>query len=195
MKRVCFIFLIGLLISSCGNDYLDRTVFIPDDRDYNLPAYTEWGYNTFGAEYERDYFLVSNKIVPCKILYRDNHLQFTLFGIIRERKEMSLSFIFPFEIANRDYTNLVQLHGTRIDLSDSICTVKINQNGRDTILDIYEGELYFKRAQILSVDEQTNRVILSGFFDLRFLQNDFPTTISNGRFDLGITKDVFHPFN
>jgi hypothetical protein len=182
------------LISSCSKDVLDRTIFIPDQEDHNLPAYTEWGYNTFGAEYERDYFLVSNKIIPCKILYRDNYLQFTLFGVIRERKEMALTFIFPFTFTENDYKDLVQLHGVRIDLSKDDCTVKITQNDTDTILDIFEGELYFKRVQILSVDDKINRVILSGFFDLRFLQNDFPTSISNGRFDLGITKNVYYSY-
>jgi hypothetical protein len=61
-----------------------------------------------------------------------------------------------------------------------------------TTLNIVEGELHFKRAQLLSIDDQLNRVILSGTFDLRFLQSDFPTYISDGRFDVGITKNYFY---
>jgi hypothetical protein len=194
MKRVCFIFLISILIFSCARDVLDRTIFIPDEKDGNLPAYTEWGYNTFGAEYERDYFLVSNKIIPCKILYKDNQLHFTLSGKIRDGQDMTLTFIFPFALENSDYTSLMKLHGTKINLANNDCTVKIWQNDTEIILDVFGGELYFKRTQLLSIDDQLNRVILSGFFDLRFLRNDFPTTISNGRFDLGITKNVFYAY-
>jgi hypothetical protein len=194
MKKVCFIFFISILIASCSPDPMDRTIFLPDEQDINLPAYTEWGYNTFGAQYERDYFLVSNHIVPCKILYRDNHLQFTLFGIIRDRKEMALTFIFPFTLKDNDYMNLMQLHKVKIDLAQDGCAVSIWQNNTETPLNILGGKLHFRRVQLLSIDDQINRVILSGAFDVRFLQNDFPTNISNGRFDLGITQNVFYVY-
>jgi hypothetical protein len=171
---------------------MDRTIFIPDPNDYNLPAYTEWGYNTFGAEYERDYFLVSNTIIPCKILYRDNKLQFSLSGAINYNKEMTLSFIFPSEKMN-DYKDLLHLHNKEIDLFNDECIVKIFQGGKETILDVQNNSsLYFKRVQLLSIDEMENRVILSGYFCFNFMQNDFPSFICNGRFDLGITKNLFY---
>jgi len=193
MKKVCLILLVGLLISSCAKDDLDRTIFIPDDDDANLPAYTEQGYNTFGAEFDRDYFLVSNKIAPCKIVYKDNQLQFALSGNIRSgNKEMTLMFIFPYVLKDNDYTDLLQLRETKINLADNDCIVKILQEDKETILDVLEGQLYFKRTQLLSVDDQVNRIILSGVFEVRFLQNDFPVNISDGRFDLGITKNVFY---
>ena len=194
MKKVCFIFLISISIFSCSIDPMERTIFVPDQEDYNLPAYTEWGYNTFGAEYERDYFLVSYRIVPCKISYEDNHIHFALSGNVHYEKEMTLSFTFPFALENNDYTDLMQLHGTKIDLSDSDCVVSIWQNNTEIPLDVLEGELYFKRTQLLSIDDQINRVILSGFFNVRFLQNGFPTNLSNGRFDLGITKNIFYAY-
>jgi len=191
MKRIYLILFIGALLSSCSKDILDRTIFIPDQDDRNLPAYTEWGYNSFGAEYERDYFLVSNHIVPCKISYHNHQLQFSLSGTIRDGKEMTLLFIFPVSQMS-DYADLVQLNNVEIDLSANDCTVKILQDGNEEILDILEGNLYFKRTQLLSIDDRVNRVILSGIFDLRFLKNRFSTTISNGRFDLGVNKNVFY---
>jgi hypothetical protein len=195
MKKNCFIFLIiSILILSCTVDPLERTIFIPDQEDGNLPAYTEWGYNTFGAEYERDYFLASNRIVPCKIVYRDNHIHFALNGNVHYEKEMTLSFTFPFVLEDNDYTDLIHLHAKKIDLSHSDCAVSIWQNDVETPLDVLDGELYFKRAQLLSIDDQINRVILSGFFNVRFLQNGFPANISNGRFDLGITQNVFYAY-
>ena len=192
MKKICFIVVIGALLSSCSKDVMDRTIFIPDDEDDTLPLYTEWGYNSFGAEYERDYFLVSNAISPCKIMYSDNQLQFSLSGKTRnDKKEMTLTFIFP-STPMYDYQDLVQLHNSKIDLAANDCTVKITQDNVETILDVLRGELYFKRTQLLSIDDKVNRVILSGTFDLQFLQNGFPSYISDGRFDVGITQKIFY---
>ena len=192
MKKNCFILIISVLLASCSKDQMDRTIFIPDEDDSNLPAYTEWGYNSFGAEYEREYFLVSNKIVPCKITYKNNELQFLLSGTIKnDRTKMSLLFTFQSpEI--RDFKELIQFHDYKINLADSSATVTIMQDGKnDTTINVIDGSLYFKRAQLLNIDDKVNRVILSGIFDIRFLQNGFPASISNGRFDVGITKDVF----
>lgn len=190
MKKSYLILIISILLSSCSKDVLDRTVFIPDEENSSLPAYTEWGYNTFGAEYERGYFLASSYIIPCKIVYTNDQLQILLNGIFSGGKEMGMVFVFP-AAEMRDYADLIQLHNTTIDLAATDCMVKIIQDGVETILDVTKGNFYFKRAQLLSVDEEVNRTILSGTFEVQFLQNGFPFTISDGRFDLGITDDVF----
>jgi len=191
-KQYLFIFLF-VLFTACSKDVLDRTVFIPDENDHNLPAYTEWGYNTFGAEYERDYFLVSNMITPCKIVYKDTLLQFSLSGTYQGYKDMTLTFIFPVE-KMCDYWDLMQLHKKNIELSAKDCTVKILRDNVESELNILEGELYFKRTQLLSVDDVMNRVILSGTFYLQFVENDIPSFITNGRFDLGITKNLYYKY-
>jgi len=194
MKKIHLFLIIIMLFSSCSKYEMDRTIFIPDPDDYNLPAYTEWGYNTFGAEYERDYFLVSNQIVPCKILYKDNQLQFSLSGTIRNGKEMTLSFIFPAE-PMKNYKNLMLLHDKDIDLTNEKCIVKILQDDTETVLEIINsGSLYFKRVQLLTIDDVENRVILSGYFCFDFKQNNFPSFICNGRFDLGITEHLFYAY-
>ena len=191
MKKNFLILMVGVMLFSCHSNQLDRTIFIPDEDDRNLPAYSEWGYNSFGAEYERDYFLVSNYIVPCKILYGNNEMQFSLHGTIRYNQDMSLLFIFPSETMS-SYADLLWLNNVEIDLSVVDCSVKMIQNGLEKTLDVFNGTLHFKRAQLLSIDDEVNRVILSGIFELNFLQNGFPTTISNGRFDMGITTNVFY---
>jgi hypothetical protein len=68
------------------------------------------------------------------------------------------------------------------------------RNGSETTLNVLEGELFFKRAQLLRVDDEVNRVILSGTFDVRFLLNNLPAHISNGRFDMGITENIFYTY-
>jgi len=192
MKNQILIFTIfSFLLFSCSKTDLDRTIFIPDEDDPTLPAYTEWGYNSFGAEYERDYFLASQRIVPCKIMCENDRLRFSLNGTIRNNSEMSLEFIFPVTLMN-EFTDLAQLNDVVIDLSSNDCTVKIWQGETEAVLEILDGKLHFKRIQLLHVDDKINRVIVSGIFELRFLQRGYPTTISNGRFDLGITNSVFY---
>ena len=190
MEKYFFILLIVASFTACSEDTLDKTIFIPDENDSTLPAYTEWGYNSFGAQYERDYFLSSDKIVPCKILYSEGLMQFALTGTIRSNKEMTLMFIFPSPQTN-SYEDLQHLHNREIDLTDDNCEVRILQDNTTIKLDVISGKLHFKRIQLLNVDEEKNRVILSGIFDLRFWQNDFPTTISKGRFDMGINDSYF----
>ena len=197
MKKFYFILLISTLLCACSKDEMDRTIFIWDENDGNLPAYTEWGYNSFGAEYERVYFLATHSIVPCKIIYRDNQVQFSLNGRVSDYygEEMSLIFAFPATQTYREYYDLVGLNDVKIDLVAANCTVKMAQGNQEAIpLDVIGGELHFKRAQLLKIDDVVNRVILSGTFELRFLKNNFPTYLSNGRFDLGITKKDFYTY-
>jgi hypothetical protein len=59
---------------------------------------------------------------------------------------------------------------------------------------ILSGELTFKRAQNLLVDEKQVEVILSGYFEFKALIDNEPVTISNGRFDVGISPDNFYNY-
>jgi hypothetical protein len=190
-KQISIFVILSFLLISCKKDDLDRTIFIPDENDRTLPAYTEWGYNSFGAEYERDYFLASQRIVPCKMRYENDLLHFSLFGTIRDRTEMTLEFIFPVTQI-RDYTDLAHLNNVIINLADDDCTVKIWEGKNESVLEILNGKLHFVRTQVLYVDDKINRVILSGKFELRFIDRGYPTNISNGRFDLGINDNVFY---
>ena len=206
MKNYFFAAVVAVMIffSSCSDDaQMDRTIFIADENDSNLPAYTEWGYNSFGAIYDRrTYFLVSNNIAPCKISYKDGALRFTLSGIFRanstsyynaEREHVTLSFSFPEDNISQ-FSDLLKLDKKQINLKDENCVVKIIRGDNEKNLEILDGNLNFKRAQLLYIDEVPNRVILSGVFELRFLENEFPTVISDGRFDVGINDNDFYAF-
>jgi hypothetical protein len=194
MKKFFLSISIFLLFFSCTKDVLESTIFIPDENDGNLPAYTEWGYNSFGAVFERDYFLAASNIVPCKIIYNDNQIQFLLSGNYNYGSQMSLLFVFPVTYILNNYSDLVKLHKLEIDLSDPDCMVKLTLNDNEKILDVVDGKLLFNRAQLLKIDDRDNRVILSGYFEVRFREKEFPSTISNGRFDLGITKNTFYVY-
>jgi hypothetical protein len=187
-----------LIASTCSRDPLDKTIFVPDADDDNLPAYTEWGYNSFGAEYEREYFLFDYGIVPCKIVYKNGKLNFSLIGHLTgedfdfngNKAHLTLTFSFPMP-AMRSDTDLLTLNNDSIDLTGAGCRL-IFQNDQvtDTIAPRH-GVLTFKRVQNLYVDGRPNRIILSGTFNVSYLRNDLPESFTNGRFDLGITPDYF----
>lgn len=195
MRKFCLLWLIAVSLFSCKNDPMDRTVFIPDSEDPELPAYTEWGYNSFGAKYERDYFIATNYTVPSKILHKNSNVEFILSGVTQHNwEEMSMTFIFPFETIAH-FTNLIKLNDVNINLADTECTVKLIQDTTETTLSVVNGNLHFKRTQLLRIDDEVDRVILSGVFNVTFLKDDVPASISNGRFDLGITRDLFYKFD
>jgi hypothetical protein len=184
-----------------SDDVMDKTIFIPDENDENLPAYTEWGYNSFGAKYERLYFLATNEIVPCKMTYQNGMLSFYLNGNLSSGKssssyyykqeDMTLVFSFPSSPMTT-YAHLISLNDVQIDLQDASCHVAIERDNNTTALTYQTGRLFFKRAQLLRIDGDEDRVILSGYFDIQFLINGKPERISNGRFDLGINRDFYY---
>jgi len=194
MKNNIFIIsVIVISLFSCSNNDLDRTIFIPDEKDSNLPAYTEWGYNSFGAKYDRTHFISSQKIVPCKIIYKNDTLKFSLNGVVirdNNRPDMTLEFSFPSNAMTK-YSDLAHLNNITIDLASNNCGVKIFQDNTEKTLDILTGTLHFKRTQLLYVDEKENRLIISGVFNVQFLEKGYPTSISDGRFDMGIDEKVF----
>ena len=197
MKKYFIITILIAFFASCDESgpQMERTIFIPDPIDSNLPAYTEWGYNSFGAKINRNYFLASNHIIPCKIWYKDDSLHFSISGYIGDYSETTLMFTFPSEKLY-EYVDLLTLNNKRIELTVSGCEVTLTQNGKTKTLNILNGELHFRRAQKLLIDDQPNRVILSGEFNLRYISetDEFPISVSDGRFDFGINKDVFYVY-
>jgi len=193
MKRYSIIAIICLL-ASCEIDEMEQTVFIPDEADKNLPAYTEWGYNSFGAKYERMYFFSTNNIVPCKITVQDGMMTFTLSGRVSSSnssysgENMTLYFSFPVNEPMNHYKDLMVLHQKHIDLTDASCELKMMRASSTEDITLLSGDLFFQRVQLLRINEQENRVILSGTFELMFLRNQLPELISKGRFDVGITN-------
>ena len=61
MKRKYFFFALFATVAmsfGCSREYnLEQTIFIYDPEFQDLPIYSEWGYNTFGAYYDREAFI------------------------------------------------------------------------------------------------------------------------------------------
>ena len=195
---LCFVF--ALFVSCEEDNELRNSIFIYDQDNTDLPAYSEWGYNTFGALYERDVFVSNEWLVPAKVIVSDTGLTLQFSGdrtsssyYSWSSSEMTMSFNLS-GLKPEHFTDLVVFNDSIIDLTHPSCKVSIAESNNDYEVDIIEGKLYIKRVQILQVDKQEVEAILSGYFDLKAKLDSSPVTISDGRFDVGIGRENFFEY-
>lgn len=187
-----------LIIQCCKKETeLKRSVFMADSEMPELPAYSEWGYNTFGAFYDRHVFRSSDALVPSKVYSSDTATQLILEGELwadeygSDYSDMSLT-ITLLGFTPQNFGDIVALNDSVINMKDPRCIVQLAGSFIAKPIRIISGSLYFKRVQNLSVDKQHIEAIVSGYFEFKAFVNDNPVTVSEGRFDLGIGSDNFY---
>ena len=80
MKNLPFIIVL-LLVFACSSDTaLKKSIYIPDEEFPELPKYSEWGYNTFGAYYDRQAFTSTSEDVPVKVINKAGKTSFVFAG-------------------------------------------------------------------------------------------------------------------
>jgi hypothetical protein len=198
MKTHLLIYLgifISLLFSSCEKmeDFnLSQTVFISDPYYPGLPIYSEWGYNTFGAYIDRKPFISTDYELPAKIIVNTDTLNILFRGFMNG-DPVDLTFsIKGYPIASS--FDLTDLDNIRVDLKEPGRKAVLKLGNTSEALEIIEGEIFFKRVQLLYVDEELTRTIVSGYFNLKTFLNNEPIAISYGRFDLGIGYENFYNY-
>lgn len=201
MKKQFFVLAsVIFLLSACSKENeLKKSVMIYDEEFIDLPAYSEWGYNTFGAYYDRDVFISNNELVPAKIIVTNNEMSFLLNGqngssyYYAYGTEMTMTFKIPgFNPVN--YNDLIQFNDTVFDLKNPDYQVVVFIDTMKYSATILSGELNIKRVQNLFVDNKQVEVILSGYFEFKAFINYIPITVSHGRFDVGIGQDNFYNY-
>jgi hypothetical protein len=193
----------ALLSAACSDEAeLQKSVYIPDEDFPDLPAYTEWGYNTFGAYYDRELFIYNEYEVPAKVVNTEGTTSFILtgtrgayyyYGYSDGNYLMSVSFDLTGFLPQA-YTDLVALNDSVIDLLNPDCRVMVTRDGQQYQEQIINGTLHFKRVQNLIVDKEQVEVILSGTFEYQALSNDVPFSVSMGRFDVAVGKSNFYRY-
>lgn len=196
MKKLFLLLSIVMAFGCSKQTELSDSVYIPDSVYPELPAYTEWGYNTFGANYERNVFVYSLYEIPLKVTVENNELAFIFQGVGGNYSDnyLALRFILP----NPNvvvYQDLLVYNDTIVDLTGENIVVEMITDGTSEVLDILEGELNFKRSQKVFVDDAEKEIILSGFFNLKFIVNNIPSNMSDGRFDFGVNNLNFYNLN
>ncbi|HLP04481.1 MAG TPA: hypothetical protein VK152_03530 [Paludibacter sp.] len=179
-----------LLATSCTEETLDQSVFVPDVNNPGLPAYSEWGYNTFGAYIDRSVFVSNNQDLPAKIIVSADTFNLRLAGEWRGNPT-TLKISIKGYVPN-DYTGLVSLNDSTVNLASDACVVTLYENNVPLRLNVFEGQIHFKRVQKLFVDKEMTETILSGTFNFKTFYHNEPIAISKGRFDLGIGYDNFY---
>ncbi|MCB2197138.1 MAG: hypothetical protein KQH79_14855 [Bacteroidetes bacterium] len=204
MRKIVLYLLTLSLFASCSSDYdLEKSILIYDAEYPNLPIYSEWGYNTFGAYYDRQVFISNDYTTPLKVVSSNNITSFTFSGQLnnagdshysRGFYETNMAMTLTLNNLNiSEYTDLILLNDSIIDLTNDDCSM-VFILGKDTIKpSIPMGEFHFKKAQHLFIDEEPTEVILSGIFNFQLLINNEPKSISHGRFDVTIREyDIFN---
>lgn len=193
MKKILFILFVTTIFSCTNETELSDSVYIQDAEYHELPAYTEWGYNTFGAYYDRSVFIYNDSEVPLKVTLTSDELAFIFQGGDGNYSNDYLALRFILSDFNvNTYEDLLAYNDTIIDLTNEAVVVEMISADNSTVIDIIEGELNFKRAQKVFLDDLEQEIILSGYFNLKFIINDIPSTMSNGRFDFGLNNENFY---
>ena len=196
MKRKYFFFALFATVAmsfGCSREYnLEQTIFIYDPEFQDLPIYSEWGYNSFGAYYDREAFISLYDGVPLKIVVTGDSTTFIFSGHKGSfsDEQMKMKFVF-FNYNPSDYLDLLELDNTTYDLTQENIMVIVSFKDVDYVASVFEGSIQFKRAQNLYVDEHQVEVILSGLFNFKALVNDEPVSVTDGRFDCGIDNTNF----
>ena len=187
-----FLLVLITLFSGCEYADLNTSTFISDKNNPGLPEYSEWGYNTFGAYIDRSEYISENDLLPAKIIVSADTFNLRLNG-----KWHGSPLILKFSLKGYNPANfsaLTSLNDSTFNLADKNYKISMIYSGKTQVLDVYDGELYFKRAQKLYVDRELTETILSGTFRFKTYLDNEPIAISSGRFDLGIGYDNFYKF-
>lgn len=194
IKLGCYLSLYLSVIGCSNNLGLEKSVFISDPQDPGLPIYSEMGYNTFGAHYDRSNVISNNFQTPIKVINRAGVTSFIFTG----QRDMYFSeFVIQFTISGtnpQSYSDLISLDNSFIDLTSSNCVVTIRDEGVDYPVQILDGSLNFKKARSVKVDNQMAETTLSGTFEFHAIINQFPVTMSSGRFDVGVDAANFYKY-
>ncbi|TCN62870.1 hypothetical protein [Acetobacteroides hydrogenigenes] len=191
MKKIAYLLLAAVALCSCSRESdLKKSIFIPDSDDSRLPAYTEWGYNTFGAYLDREVFIYNDNALPFKAIAYSTTTELQFNGEIYEEfhsndEKVSL-IVKTSSILLKNAEDFSLLNGKSYQLNDPSFQVYLERNGVRTKLSVGQGVLTFQRVQKIFIDRKYTEMILSGYFELSAMQNGSLISISDGRFDVGL---------
>ncbi|MDO5522855.1 MAG: hypothetical protein Q4G48_02285 [Bacteroidia bacterium] len=183
-----------LIFSACSqsDDFrLSSSIFIHDDAHPGLPIYSEWGYNTFGAYFDRTPFVSDNYLMPVKVTVKPDTCQIAFTGKLQSKNEEATLTFHLLNYQPNNFFDLLSLDKKTFSLVDEEIIVTFLQDKKIDTLNVMEGELSVKRAQKLLVDKEEKKVVLSGTFSMKAAIGNEPVSINNGRFDVSVDNINF----
>jgi len=198
MKNIAYLIVALFAVVGCSRESdLRKSIFIPDPDDARLPAYTEWGYNTFGAYLNEEAFTNEQVSKPVTIYASSTSTEFRFEGYLGENyfdkngKTTVLS-IKTTALTLKAIEEIESLNGKSISLSDPAVAVTVYDDGSTQPLRITSGKMTFNRVQKVLIDKKYSQMIISGYFELAGdRSNGSRVILSDGRFDVGV-KDYYN---
>lgn len=193
MKKLIILSFLVIALSCEDETNLSESILVADTEYPELPAYTDWGYNTFGVNYERSIFTYSDDEIPLKVIVKNNEINFLFQGIEGGYTNNYMALKFSMPVSNIvSWQDLISFNQTIINLTGENITVELTSNTDSQVLDIIDGEINFKKSQKVFIDDTEKGIILSGTFYLKFIHDQIPESMSNGRFDFAIDNANFY---
>ena len=200
MKKLIIIAVALIAMTACSKSDLKQIQYIEDPDYPGLPAYSEMGYNTFGAYINEQVFTVSyyGSNRPFYLVADRECLTMTLYGW-RDGTDLNMIFTLPIDSTYHleDYHSLLALDGKTftIDTTPTSCNVTMEGYYAPNIESIYSGYIKFEKVQQVLVDKTDAEVVVSGKFQFRaFTPNGTRIDVTGGRFDLGVDHSNFVNF-
>ena len=189
-KNVLLLLTFVVFLISCSEDrQLQKSIFVNDSTAPGLPEYSELGFNTFGAYYDREDF-ISSATVPMKVIVADGKTAISFIGRKGSSGEVSI-IIKREDFLPATYADLLPLGNTSLALNEEGVKVSIKKSSTEYDAQILSGKITFKKAQNLLVDKKQVGVILSGVFELQAIVDGEPVSITEGRFDVSVGEENF----
>lgn len=190
INQTWLLFLLALFAGCVDDSDLHRTIFVRDKLNPDLPKYSEWGYNTFGAYVNDEVFVsVNDYWDPATLSPVDTAMTLSFHGQKISKDRDSTDMILYFIIhrnSPRDSQYLLSLNDAVIDLKTFSGKVIIGSDSTMYPVTVNNGELHFIRVQNLFVDNNPEETILSGTFQFEGIMNENPISVTLGRFDVGV---------
>lgn len=185
-----------IILFSCKKDNeLSKSIYIPDPENNGLPAYSEWGYNTFGAYIDRCIFVSNDYVIPVKVIVTEGNTSIRFqggHGSCSDGEEFLTFKLLGF--SPESYTDFSIFNDSTINLTNENVEVYMHDESEINKVHVISGEFTFRRIQKLYVDDELVEIIASGVFEVKGLMQGEPGFINDGRFDVGIGNDNFYRY-
>ena len=189
-KYFLIISMLGLIFMSCKKEMtLGGSYIIPDPANPSLPIYSESGYNTFGAMFDDNSMTKSQYPYNSGFVYitTDTMSVFKMNFLGMVAIDFKLKDIFP-----SNYTELLVLDGKTYNFKEPNSSFALYRDGTPVDYQLIDGEIEFHKAQPLRIDEIVSGTVLSGYFSMKFIIDNQPHSIYDGRFDVSVQDHNFY---
>lgn len=193
-KYILIISMLGLMFMSCKKETtLGGSYIIPDPANPSLPIYSESGYNAFGAMFDDNSMTKSQYQYNSGFVYITTDtmsvfkMNFVLYPYGTVAIDFKLKDMFP-----SNYAELLALDGKTYNFKEPNSSFALYRDGTPVDYQLIDGEIEFHKAQPLRIDEIVSGTVLSGYFSMKFIVDNQPHSIYDGRFDVSVQDHNFY---